>query len=597
VHPANDSHIVLCGMTDEDLVKYGHPLDDARLASLLDGIVAGGPCVVGLDIYRDLPEPRSGAYYPKLAEALQRLDGVIAIERVGRGQSPGIKPPAVLVGNPDRVAPNNLPFDRDGVYRRAYLFLEEGLEEPRESLALVLAETYLAANGVKSALIDGPRGQLPLLRLGQVTFPRLTPNAGAYSGLNISDYETLVDYRAPAKGYHYGWCSFGDVLEKRVPPERFKGAIVIVGGMTDSVKDNNPTPVHASMRGLIQHATIVNQLLRAGLDGEPPTRWWSEPGNIAWISLWTLAGGALGLGVRKPWKLGIAMLVLLAGVVFAGRAALLHALWIPTTTPALGGVAAAALVTSMVAFFEHSDRQALRGLFSRHVSKEVASTLWVERDQFLDGGRLKPQRITATVLFTDLRDYSTISEKMDAAALMNWINEYMNAIASQVSRHHGIVISYIGDAIMAMFGAPVPHETESARDRDACNAVECALAMRRVVRELNANWKSRGMPTVGMRVGVFTGDLVTGSIGCEERLEYTALGDTANTAARLESLGKEVPDTEMTAPCTILIGESTWQRVRERFNTELIGPKVLKGKKQQVIVHSVLSAKLQGKAI
>ena len=610
---APDPRIVICGMTEEDLVKYGHPLDDAKLADLLDKIAAAGPCVVGLDIYRDLPEPRSGEFYPKLEETLRRLDNVIAIERV-----PGIKPPPALSDQPDRVAPNNIPIDsfpdlgyrlserfpkRAGgllkkrganpvtdICRRAYLFLEEGLPEPRESLALALARTYLEAHDIEVALVDAPRGAPPLLRLGRTTFPRLTSNAGAYSGLLVGGYEILVDYRVPQE---YRTFSYGDVLENRLPAGALKDVIVIVGALTPSVKDAIATPVNPELRGAIAHAMIVNQLLRSAVDGESPTHWWSESGKIAWIGLCTLLGGALGMVLRSPWKLAPALALLLGAILFAGWEALLHSLWIPITTPAIGAFAAATFVTSLVVFLEHSDRRVMRALFSRHISKEVLDVLWEERDQFLDGGRLKPQRVTATVLFTDMKGYSTIAEDMDPAELMNWSNEYADGIASQVESHGGIVASYRGDAIMAVFGAPVPHTKEEDIDRDAIRAVECALAMRRELQSLNSVWAAQERPTVTMRVGIFTGPVVTGSIGSSQRLEYTALGDTTNTAARLESLGKELEDEDKITPCTILIGDATLQRLGRRFVTKLIGSKRLKGKAREVIVHSVLSAAAQ----
>jgi adenylate cyclase len=582
--PAVDPRIIICGMTEEDLVKYGHPLDDAKLADLLEKIAAAGPCVVGLDLYRDLKEPRSGESYPKLAETLRSLENVIAIERI-----PGIKPPPALADMPDRVAPNNLPIDYqfDGVYRRAYLFLEDRLPEVRESFPLALARTYLATRNVEAKLVDAPGGASPLLRLGKTTFPRLTSNAGCYSGLDVRGYEILVDYRAPQR---YRTFSFGEVLETPVPVGALKDAIVIVGVMTESVKDNNRTPVNARLRGPIHHAMIVNQFLRSALDGEPPTRWWSEPAKMAWIGICTVLGGALGLVLRSPWKLAPALALLLGGIVFAGWEALLHALWIPVTTPALGAFVAATFVTSLVAFLEHSDRRVMSALFSRHVSKEVMDVLWAEREQFLDGGRLKPQRVTATVLFTDLKDYTTIAEDMDPAELLDWINENKNCMAPLVDLHGGIVNSYSGDAIMAVFGAPFPHTSEQAIDRDATRAVECALAMRRELKTLNTGWTARGMPTVAMRVGIFTGPLVTGSIGSMQRLEYAVLGDTTNTAARLESMGKELTDDERTEPCTILVGDATWERLRGRFTTRLVGSKRLKGKSKEVIIHSILSA-------
>jgi len=179
---------------------------------------------------------------------------------------------------------------------------------------------------------------------------------------------------------------------------------------------------------------------------------------------------------------------------------------------------------------------------------------------------------------------------MDPADLMNWSNEYMNHIAPEVDSHGGIITAYRGDGLMAVFGAPFPHTSEQDIDQDAMRAVECALAMRRELKELNAGWAARGLPAVTMRVGIFTGPVVTGSMGSMQRLEYAVLGDTTNTAARLESLGKELEDDEMTEPCTILIGDPTWQRLRGHFTTKLIGSKRLKGKAKEVIVHSVLSA-------
>jgi adenylate cyclase len=112
--------------------------------------------------------------------------------------------------------------------------------------------------------------------------------------------------------------------------------------------------------------------------------------------------------------------------------------------------------------------------------------------------------------------------------------------------------------------------------------------MRRELKGLNVGWKARGMPTCAMRVGIFTGPLVAGSIGSEQRLEFTVLGDTTNTAARLESAGKEVEVDDLTRDCTILIGDATWKRLHGRFETQLVGPMSLKGKANQIIVHSVL---------
>ncbi|HYR58411.1 MAG TPA: adenylate/guanylate cyclase domain-containing protein [Chthoniobacteraceae bacterium] len=589
---STDDRIVLVGMTEDDLVKYGYPLDDAKLAELLTKLDQLNPCVVGLDLYRDLPEPRDKRLYPQLETALKKLARVLAITRVGYFDAP-----AALANDPGRVVANNLPKDRtiDGYYRRAPLFIETHVAEPMQSLSLALVLAYLEKSGTDFSLENG------LLRLGKTVFPRLMPNAGAYVGLPVEDYEYLADFRAPrrfriqdprgqnGRDTPYDF-SFSDVLDGKIPPDALRGKIVLVATVMQSIKDSNPTPIYDNLRGVQIHAMMVHQLLRAALDGVKPMTWWPEWAEVFWIAAFTLAGGALSLWLRSPWKLAPALAVVLGALHLAVWLSFKNGTWLLVAAPVIGCFVTATFVTSFTAYLERLERDAMQSLFSRHVSTKVADALWAEREQFLDGGRLKPQRLTATVLFTDLKGFSTISEGMDPPSLLSWINEYMTGVARHVDGHNGMVNAYVGDAIMAVFGAPVPHTREEDIDQDAVNAVECALAMRRELKQLNAGWAARGMPTCAMRVGIFTGPLVAGSIGSAQRLEFTVLGDTTNTAARLEAAGKEVEVDENTALCTILIGEPTWLRLHGRFETKLVGPMSLKGKAKQVIVHSVISA-------
>ena len=591
-----DDRIVLIGMTEEDLVKYGYPINDRLLAEVLTKLDRLEPCVIGLDLYRDLPEPRDKTLYSFLENALKDLKRVVAIERVGY-----FKGPAALAGEPDRVFANNLPKDAsvDGSYRRAPLALETKGEEPYPSFSLGLTLKFLEQEGIKY----GFEGDL--IRLNEVIFPRLTRDAGAYVRLPVRDYEYLAAFEAPQRyrvtvkrtaggteerpdvSHDF---SFGEVLDGRVPPDALRRKIVLVATVMESIKDSNPTPLDDNLRGIHIHAMLVHQLLEAATHRVPPMTWWPEWAEILWIAAFTVAGGALSLGLRSPWRLAPALGLVLGALHLAVWQSFAHGTWLLVAAPAIGCFVAATFVTSFTAYLEGSERDTMQALFSRHVSTKVADALWAERDQFLDGGRLKPQRLTATVLFTDLKGFSTISEGMDPQSLLGWINEYMNGIARHVDGHNGMVNAYIGDAIMAVFGAPVAHTREEDIDQDAIHAVECALAMRKELKQLNVGWKARGMPTCAMRVGIFTGPLVAGSIGSAERLEFTVLGDTTNTAARLESAGKEVEVDDLTRECTILIGDATWKRLHGRFVTQLVGPMSLKGKANQIIVHSVLSA-------
>jgi adenylate cyclase len=226
-------------------------------------------------------------------------------------------------------------------------------------------------------------------------------------------------------------------------------------------------------------------------------------------------------------------------------------------------------------------------LFSNYVSAEVADAIWQARAQWLEGGRLRSQRLIATVLFTDIEGFTTIAETLPPADLLGWLNTYLDAMTQVVTAHGGVVNKYIGDAVMALFGVPVPRSSETYIAQDAIQAVRCALAMGAELERLNVQWQVQGLPAIAMRVGIYTGPLVAGSLGSSRRLEYTVIGDTVNIASRLEGFGKEGADQERSA-CRILIGETTRCYIGEQFRLKPVGLAKLKGKKEEIVVYRVL---------
>jgi adenylate cyclase len=263
-------------------------------------------------------------------------------------------------------------------------------------------------------------------------------------------------------------------------------------------------------------------------------------------------------------------------------------LWIPWVPPAMAWLMSSSIIVAHMVHQEKKQRELLMQLFSRHVSKEIANAVWEEREEFLDGGRPRPQRLMATVLFTDLIGFTSVSEKLDPQMLMRWLNEYMEAMAEQVVKHGGIINKYIGDAIMAVFGVPLARKTEAEIGKDAANALNSALAMESKLIQLNSTWKERHLPTIGMRIGVFTGPLVAGSLGSAERLEYTVIGDTVNVASRLESFDKSSFDPDLKKnTCRILIGEATYRYIEGQFNTQRVGEVNLKGQERKTTIYSV----------
>ncbi len=309
-----------------------------------------------------------------------------------------------------------------------------------------------------------------------------------------------------------------------------------------------------------------------------------------------MLGGVLGLWARSPWRFSLGVV---GGLFVLSITVLLvfwQGWWIPLVPPALAWFLSASVVTASVLSQERKQRALLMQLFSKHVSGEVAEAIWRQREQFLEHGRPRPQQLVATVLFTDFKGYTAVSEKMEPEALMDWVNAYLDVMSQLVMVHDGVIDDYAGDAIKANFGVPLKRAAEAEISQDAQNAVMCALDMEQEMHRLNRLHDERGLPTVGMRIGIYTGPVVAGSVGSSQRLKYTTVGDTVNAAARLESLDRElVQGSPGRHPCRILIGESTHHCLGNRFETERVGEVSVKGKEQPLIVYRVVGRAL-GKA-
>jgi adenylate cyclase len=385
-----------------------------------------------------------------------------------------------------------------------------------------------------------------------------------------------------------------------IPTDALRGKIVIVGVTAESVRDFMATPLNRNHRPIELQAQFVDQLLRAALDGRRPRAVWGEWRELAWTFAWCLLGGLIGMRVHSPLRFCLALsagglvLVLVTWGVFC------QGWWIPLVPPLLAFLPTAAVVVSYQSHFEKDQRTMLQQLFQKLVSPEVANAVWERREEFLDSASGRPisRKATATVMFADLKGFTLIAERMEPAKLMDWLNEYMKPMTEVVIRHEGMVRHFSGDAIMAVFGFPEIRTTLKEIKHDAMNAVGCALAMERELERLNANWHEQGLPHTSMRVGIYTGELVAGTLGSAQRMEYTVLGDTVNIASRLETLDREVDDAEAdTRCCRIFIGESTHSLLDKQFDTKLVTTLNLKGKSMSVTVYRVLghsTAKREG---
>lgn len=579
-----DPRIVLVTETETDLQKWGFPLSDDTLARILERLTASGAQVIGVDKYRDNPVAPG---QERLEQVLKANANILWVSKFGGVGMSTILPPQILRGT-GRVGFNDLITDPGGIVRRGLLFLDDG-QNVSYSMPLLLALHYLQSRGITPQ----PDPAHPEhLRLGNTTIPPFEANDGGYTGADAAGYQFLLDFRGmPA---HFPAATVSEVLEGKTPPTFFRDKIVIVGTTARSINDYFYTPFSHNMDdnqriyGVELFGQVTSQLLRFALDSTPAIRAPGQEIEHAWIWLWCLLGAAAGYFARS---LGMFLGATVAGSALIGAAyqlAFTRHMWIPVVPPTLGFLLTAMAVAAYVSSLEKKQRAMLMQIFSRHVSGDVAKTLWEQRDQFLLGNRPKPQQLTATVLFSDIRGFTTISEKLPPKVLMDWLNEYMEAMSATVSQHHGVVNKYIGDAVMALFGVPVARQGIDEISADARRAVGCALAMEQEIERLNQLWATRGLPPVHVRIGIFTGPVVAGSLGGEERLEYTVIGDTVNVASRLESYDK---DFAAERTCRILIGESTLHHLREAYQTEAVGTVTLKGKDARIPIHQVIAAR------
>jgi adenylate cyclase len=533
--PASPIVVVTIDEDSFDGLNLSWPWPRAVHAKFLDVVGQGRPAAIGMDILFAEPSSRGPADDAALAAAVDRVrDRIVlaaALTTVGDASfvKQALNPPIPEVRGQAAFGSADYDSDADAFVRRATL---TRVFQDREWPGFDLLIYRLAA---RAGLAQGP----------QPTGP-----------------EVLVNYRGgpgsfPTVAYHR-------VVTGEVPPEVFAGKIVLVGATTPTLHDIFPTPFasQSGMPGVEIHAHTLETLLQ----GIPLRRgWWLLVPVVTVLAGAVAAWSATAL--RPLPAFGI-VAAAIAGYLVASHAAFLWGrYWIEVVPVPLGLLVVYAGTVAKNFTQEQREKRRLSRFFSPAVVTEII--------RHKDDAKLAATRRRMTVLFSDIRGFTSMSEKMQPEDVVTFLREYLTVMTEAVFKHGGTVDKYVGDAIMALYNVPFEAPDHALR------AVRTALEFQERLQPLAERFAARYGGSLACGVGIHTGDAVVGTIGSEQRLEYTAIGDTINLGARLESITKDfgVP---------IVISEATFAEVREHFAARDLGEVTVKGKVIPVKIYAVM---------
>ena len=448
--------------------------------------------------------------------------------------------------------------DYDGTTRRLPL-LAQIPEGTVMQFATAVARYLLHANGARL----GPRS----LQLDSATIP-LT----AGGDLVLDWHGTLERKTYPAYSAGAVLQSFAEMQKGGQPlldPALFKDKIVFIAGTAAGTYDLRVTPLSPYTPGVLIHMTALDNILRGRYMREAP---YSVFVFMSLVLCLATAGGFMLLQ-QQSVKFALIGGMAIAYYLLAVHAFTRHGLWLELAFPE-GAIAVTFAMAATVEYLtEGRQRRLLRAAFDKYMAPEVVDEIMRQPTIKLGG-----EKKEVTVLFSDVAGFTSISETLTPEGLVDLLNEYLSAMTDIIRRHRGNVNKYLGDGIMALFGAPLGEPTHSTL---ACYS---ALESQETLARLRAEWKARGLPELKARIGINTGDLVVGNMGSQARMEYTAMGDSVNLASRLEGANKFYGT-------LILLGPRTYELARADIEAREVDMLRVKGKREPVGVYELLARK------
>jgi adenylate cyclase len=584
-----------------------YPWSRDAWAALVDFLAAGGARAVGFDFTYPDPDLTNRAADSAFADAARRAGNVVQtvfFQRVG--DTAAVRAQAAL--REDSVAMQRLPVFG---YDLPALPGDTGYQTVVHPYRVLLeASRALGSINFTPDPVDGTARRSPLVyRFRGRTYPtlglavamvadsaryaggpvQLSPTALRFSRLSVplDDGAMLLNwrgpYRDPARTDHpetyrvfpiaqllhsYQQVRAGETPE--VPLETFRGKVVFVGTTGAGLFDARANPFGPSDPGVLIHATLADNLLT----GDFLTR---APGLVnvaALVAVALLAGLAVSF-ITAAWGSAVAGFGLAAAYLGTAFWLFRGGLWLDTAVPTLAILLTFTGGMALNYMTEGRKKRQIREMFGKYVAPEYVAQL-AEDPSSLD---LEGRRAELTILFSDIRGFTSISEKLSAHEVVEFLNEYLGQMASIVKQAGGTLDKFIGDAVMAFWGEPVRHADHADR------AADCALAMRDATAALRERWVAEGKPELRIGIGINTADVVVGNIGSlEHKLDYTVIGDGVNLASRLEGQNKDFGT-------TIIVSEFTLAKLGDRYEVRRLGDVKVKGKETPVAIYELLGKK------
>ncbi|MEB3356721.1 MAG: adenylate/guanylate cyclase domain-containing protein [Synechococcales bacterium] len=560
--PGWDSRIAVVTIDDFTLEQYGQfPIARYYYTELLRQLEFSLPAAIGFDLLFLEPSPDDAEFAAALADS---WNGVLAQGVDRQGQSLEIVPDLAEVTAQGHAL---ITPDGDGVLRQVKPYYGE---TPAFSLALL--QTYYNSLEASASPV-----------LSKTPWPLTQPSLNSEHPVWINWPGPIATAAAPTCARpvpgHLAIYSLPCVLEGRVPGDAFANKVVLVG-VTATGVDSLYTPFERSLPtgNVFLHAALVDNLLNQRLL-RPVPGWLQGMGLVvlSFASVWLYrrsegwGSGLIFMGGALGW-----FFLALVGLTFAN---LLLPVAAPIGTLLMGYMG--------VQLWHQWEKQQLMHLFEIYLSPQTANLVWSQKETILHHHTQPIQELVVTVLFIDIRGFTTISENLPPTQLIDWLNRYFTHMTECITAYGGTVDKYMGDAIMAVFSsadaANSPNSLETIQQH-ALDAVAASLEMWQSLQRLNRQLRQEGKPTIEVGIGVHTGLATAGNIGSAERLNYSFVGDAVNVAARLEAMNKVITRRN---PYRVLVTDATYGYVCDRYSGYNQGRLKLRGREQDVLVYSI----------